>query len=77
MKKLFLLLLLPLLASCYVKAPVSEEKQPEILPPEIISTGSIDVEVTIPPHEKTTSVEEEFSQDLKWLLDLIDEEPNE
>jgi hypothetical protein len=67
MKKIVLILLIIALTSCF-----KEEKETIQTQTWVTQTQEI-----IPKHEKTTSVEEEFSQDLNGLLNLIDEESNE
>lgn len=66
MKKIVLIFLILALTSCF-----KEEKETKT------QTWVTQTQQIIPKNEKTTSVEEEFSQDLNGLLKLIDEEPNE
>lgn len=79
MKKLLVLLLVPFFASCFSDKPIEEETIGEELPivEEEINTATgeeiSETEAVIPSHEKSTSVEEEFSQDLNDLLKLLDE----
>ena len=79
MKKLLVLLLVPFFASCFSEKPIEEENIVEVSPvvEEEMNTASgeelSETEGVIPSHEKSTSVEEEFSQDLNDLLKLLDE----
>lgn len=79
MKKLLVLLLVPFFASCFSEKSWEEEKVADTSPivEEKITTASgeeiTETGIAIPPHEKSTSVEEEFSQDLNDLLKLLDE----
>lgn len=79
MKKLLIILLFPLLTSCFSQKTEPSETVNEVPSQEQImvasgETLSVSWEVLVlPPHEKSTSVEAEFSEDLNDLLKLIDE----
>lgn len=77
MKKLLILWVFLFFTSCFSQNTLPEEDQQELSEEQEITSSTGEelsgTEVTIPPHEKTTSVEVEFSQDLNDLLKLLDE----
>ncbi len=77
MKKLLVLLLFVFFTSCFSQKNIPEEDKQELSEEQEITSSTGEelsgTEVTIPPHEKSTSVEVEFSQDLNDLLKLLDE----
>lgn len=79
MKKLLIVWGLLFLTSCFSEKPPVEETPSNVASQEqaLSSSGetlSTSWEIIVlPPHEKSTSVEAEFSEDLNDLLKLIDE----
>lgn len=68
MKKYLVLAFLLVLASCNNSKIENKET--------INSTWNIQSGTIVPINEKSTSLEKEFSKELNWLLDSVDEDTN-